>query len=146
MFCSYYFGDLKSSSRSNIIVSIYVRNWSMYTTLCWVSFWLDNLILLGLNDKTCSRWRDRLDGIEWQLTEWWKSSNGRWGGIKGQWEGAKGQWKGIKGQWGGILKKNEEGLMGHKRRYRATGGVIGWERGIKGLWALKVTIMRLRSF
>ena len=33
-----YFGDLKSSSRSNIMVSIYVSNWSTYNTLCLVLF------------------------------------------------------------------------------------------------------------
>ena len=64
------------------------------------------------------------------LKEWRKSFNGRWGGIKGQWEGAKVQWKGIKGQWGVILKENEEALMGDKRRYRATEGVLRRHRGI----------------
>ena len=37
-------------------------------------------------------------------------------------------------RWGGILKGNEKALMGDKRRYRATEGVISWESGIKVLW------------
>ena len=35
---------------------------------------------------------------------------------------------------GSILKRNEEALMCHERRYRATEGVIRGERGIMGLW------------
>ena len=31
-------------------------------------------------------------------------------------------------------KRNEEAIMGHKRRYRATEGLIMWERGIMEPW------------